>query len=123
MTKEALKIAIKEKFGTISNFSRISGIHRTRLQIMFAKGTKPTDDELERMQAKCDELEPKETGDLIDPVHLEALRQKITEWGGAYKFCQDNPRFTENQVYPLIQGKRKRNSAAAKRLFKFFKIK
>lgn len=123
MTKDELKVQIKEKFGTLSNFSRLSGIDRMRLQIIFAKGTKPTVEDLTKIGVLYLELKPKETGDLIDPERLEVLKEKINKYGGAYKFCQDNPKFTENQVYPLIQGKRKRNSSAAKRLFKFFKIK
>lgn len=122
MTKEVIKDKIKTKFGTISNFARLAGLDRYRLQIIFAKGTTPPKDELKAIWDKYNELKPKETGDLIDREKLELLKMYIDQRGGVYKFCQDNPAYPQNQVYPLIAGKRKRNSALVKSLFEFFKI-
>lgn len=122
MTKEVLKDNIKTKFGTLSNFARLGGFDRYRLQIIFARGTTPADSELQKINTAYETLEPKETGDLIDPVKLAELAKRIDEYGGVYKFCQDHPKFKQAPVYALISGKRKRNSTLVKKLFKHFKI-
>lgn len=122
MTKEDLKEKIKKKFGTLSNFARLAKLDRYRLQIVFAKGTTPPEGELQAIRNAYKELKPKETGDLIDPKKLELLEMYIEQRGGVYQFCRDNPQYPQNQVYPLIAGKRKRNSALVKSLFEFFKI-
>lgn len=122
MTKEVLKNKIKTKFGTISNFARLSGFDRYRLQIVFAKGTNPTADELAKIKQAYKDLKPKETGDLIDPQKLGLLKMYIETRGGVYKFCQDNPQFQQDPIYKLLSGKRKRNSPLVKSLFEFFRI-
>lgn len=122
MTKEVLKEKIKSKFGTISNFARIAGFDRYRLQIVFNKRTTPPADELQRIKDAYKTLKPRETGDLIDPEKLEALRTEIEAIGGTYQFCKDNPQFQYDPIYKLISGKKKRNSELVKRLFEHFKI-
>jgi len=128
MDKFKLKDRIKEKFGTLSNFSRLAGIDRTALQIVFDKNTKPTKEELQKLNAACKSIKAVQTGNVIDPKKLERLRAAIDECGGVYKFCRDNPGdevtpgYDENQIYPLLSGKRKRNSDLLKRLYDHFGI-
>lgn len=122
MTKDALKEKIKKKFGTISNFSRVAGLDRYRLQIVFNKNTKPTKEELEAIHQACKDNKAKETGDLIDPGKLEQLKARMTEYGGVYKFCKDYPNYQYDPIYKLISGKKKRNSDLVKRLFDHFEI-
>jgi hypothetical protein len=122
MTKDVLKQRIKNKFGTLSNFARLGNFDRYRLQIVFARGTTPPEEELKAIQNAYVDLKPKETGDLIDPQKLETLKMWIDQMGGVYKFCQDNPDFKQAQVYALISGKRKRNSDLVKRLYEHFKL-
>jgi hypothetical protein len=122
MTKKELKHRIKKRFKSLSNFARLGGFDRYRLQIVFAEGTTPPDNELQTYINAYNTLTPRDTGNVIDPEKLAILKTKIDIAGGVYRFCRDNPTFKMDQVYQVTAGKRKRNSDLVKRLFEFFKI-
>lgn len=120
MTKDELKAEIKNKYGTISNFSRCSKIKRIYLQKFFARDTRPDPKEFDRLVKAVADTPVKDTL-AIDPVKLEALKVKIDKYGGPYKLSKDLG-YTTYPVYQIYNGKLKRESKLAKALFRYFGI-
>jgi hypothetical protein len=122
MTKEQVKKQIKKKFKTLSNFARCAGIDRTRLQVIFARDTRPTKEEIQALADQCKTTEYRETGNLVDHEKVEALRGHIEAAGGVYRFGKDNPQFPTESIYLILNGTRKRHSKLVQSLFDHFKI-
>jgi hypothetical protein len=122
-----LQARIQKKFGSISNFSRISGIDRTRLQVLF-RVKNPDRDELNQVRKAYMEFKNVQTGNVVDPERLKKLKKAIDDAGGPYKFTKDTvdengkPIFETRAVYYVFDGERTRLSKLMKRLLDHFQI-
>lgn len=121
MTKEQLKKSIKKKFGTLSNFCRCSGMDRTKLQILLARDTRPSQEELEAVAGLCKDTQAKDTIG-IDWDKMALVFQRIDEYGGIVKFCKDHEQFPINALYVLKNKKYKRHSRLVQALYDHFQI-
>lgn len=125
MTQEQVKEKIKKKFGTVTNFAKVSGFDRYELQKMFmpfyAK-TQRYKDLLVKVNEKIKALEANPEASEISAEKLDLLKMYVEESGGVGKFCAENPDFSKDSVFQILSGKRKRMSAGVKKLFDHFQI-
>lgn len=119
--KEALKLNIKSKFHTLSNFSRLAKVDRYELQKLFAKNN-PTAKELKRIEKKVDALNAKKATGVMTPEKFNSLKSAINEAGGVKQFCEDHPRFSEDTVFKILAKNRKMISGVTAKLLKHFKL-
>ncbi len=119
--KEALKRKIKSRFGTISNFSRLSGLNRYGLQKLFAKHN-PTDKELGRVEKRISGFDPKKSTGVMTAAKFNALKKAVDEAGGVKKFCEDHPRFKEDTLFKILAKNRKMISGVTAKLLKHFQL-
>jgi hypothetical protein len=116
-TKKDLRDSIKLKFGTLSNFARLSKINRYELQKMFArKDISPID--VKAIQAGL-KLRNKSH---VDQAKLKLLRKAIDDAGGCYAFTKKHHDFSQRLTYMIYNGQQKRESALFKKLLNHFKI-
>lgn len=122
MDQELLKSKIKEKFKTISEFGRVSGIDRTELQkalMPFYATNQHYIDFRIRINEDVDRLAPRINEDDLTPSKLEWLEKEIKDRGGVVKFCRDNPQFSKDSVFHILQGRRKKINGVVRILFDF----
>ncbi len=119
MTKEKVKEAIVNKFGTLSNFARVTGTDRYRWQKLLSR--QATQDELRELHGLVKGTTKSISG-TVDPEKVELVREAIRAYGSIYKFCKDYPEFPQRQIYNLFESDRMRQSELLDRLFEHFKI-
>lgn len=122
MTQESVKQFIKEKFGTMSKFSRRSKYDRQKLQILFAVKY-PEQSELEKVHKLAEKTEVGTAKDEISPKILKRIEKVIEKAGGIRKFCEDHPEFPEPSVYQILDGSRTKISKKVKALCKVLGVK
>lgn len=122
MTKEKLKKAIKAKFGTITRFSKISGVPWERLNRMFTPKSNPRHQELSEIAFILDITENKRLSDEIPAKKLVALKRKIKRLGGVREFSRNNPEFPERSLVAILYGERKKLTPKVKELFNHFGV-
>lgn len=122
MNVKAFKNKCKKKFGSLSNFARVTKRKRMDLQILLAKKQIPREDE-ESLERDFESYNGDPVGNVITSEQLECLKICIGEAGGVYQFCKNNPDFSQRQVYEVVSGNRMRLSRLVKKLFIHFEIK
>ncbi len=127
MTIDSVKKKIKKKFGTYSNFCRVSGMDRYELQRDFLK-KKHVDDTLFR---RVKELASTLTATV--PPHrdklllkkIKLLKKALMDAGGVHAFCEQNPEFNTNTVFKILAIDSRyigRRATVMNQLFKKFGI-
>lgn len=114
-----LRIAIKKKFGTISEFARQSGVNRTELQILFAVKN-PNLKFLKRIKILLHSVTPLQPVNHLTTPNLERLREALNKAGGVTQFCRENKGFIKNTVNQIIAGRYKTLSPSVLKLFAHF---
>ena len=112
MTIEKLRSKIITKFGSISNFCRITNIDRMEIQKLFlAKKNKVLKvhqqeriDELNKLCSRTDKNGNSDK-DLTAEIRTK-IKEAIDELGGVEKFCETHP-FSMNSVFQIVAGRRK----------------
>ncbi len=124
--KDNLRTKVREKFGTITNFLRISGIDKGDFQKAFMDfyAEKPEFKKLIVEADKlCDELDNQNpVDDQLSDEKRQLLKEAIDKEGGVIKFCKDNTKFSQVSVFQILSGRRKRISPIIKNLLEHFKI-
>jgi hypothetical protein len=126
VTAKSVKDKIREKFGTVTNFLRISGVD----QLEFHKACMPfyaTKPEYKKILAEasvlCDTLDVTPADNDFTDALLSVLKASIDEFGGVEVFCEQNPQFSMVSVYQILAGRRKKISPVVRDLLNHFEIK
>jgi hypothetical protein len=125
---EKLKKRIKDKFKSINRFCRCSGEDSYQLQILFSC-EKANPGKSEERTSKLLELsdlvkatDPNNDDTKITPELRSKLHATIAELGGANKFCEDHPKFSNVTVFQILSGYRKNKTKIVYDLIKILGI-
>ena len=122
-----VKAKITEKFQTIRNFARLSGLDEMYIHNLFKrcayKITAEKKEELSNIAELCKITEKSLPEGQIKVTERNRLKVNIDlKFKSVHNFCKENPMFTETTVYQVIRGERKQKTPIVKQLFKMFNI-
>lgn len=100
MTRKQLMAAIKEKFGTYSNFCEQAGLDRYKLQKYFLGNVNCEQEEIDKIEKVFSKTENNVSADFNKAV--KKIKRALKKYGGAYKFSKDNPEFNENTIHQIV---------------------
>jgi len=125
MNANQIKARIKRKFGSLSQFARLSGMDRYELQKQFARRSGNAGF-LAQVNAKAGATSAQGKGGAIGPEKLARLKQALNAFGGVDKFCLENEaqhgNYSRASIFQLLAGRRKRITPIIRELFAFFDI-
>ncbi len=112
-TAGEVKDRIREKFGTVTNFLRISGVDKLEFQkacMPFYANHYGFQKLLQEYYAMVDKIDVTPADDsFTDAIH-EELKTHVYSYGSVEKFCEKYPEFSQVSVYQILAGSRKRIS-------------
>jgi len=112
MNMEATRVKelIKAEFGSLSEFCKVTGRDRYELQLFFANCNRKMTVEREQELAVLEDeaLRNADRPYFIDASLQMKMRMAVRRYGGARKFTDDNPEFTTNVVYQIMNKAKRR---------------
>lgn len=120
MKTENVRALIIKKFGTLSNFSDLSGYDRYELQKVF--GLKEPGEKLKNLYELARITTDPIGGGKVTPKLIELMKSKINGLGGVAKFCSDNPQYKVVTVYQILSGRKKNVRGTVRDLVNTLKI-
>lgn len=117
-----LKKEIAKKFGSQSQFARLAGIDRMRLQILWVVKN-PDLEFLAQVRSLLHRVKPKPSQEPLTPKLLKLIRGAINASGGVGPFCKENKGFSRDTINQIVAGRYKTQSAKVKELLAHLKIK
>lgn len=125
MTKaERIKQKIRKKFGTVSEFCRISGYDHYDVQKAFMPFYSKDAEFikfLDEMSLRCEQIQYSPEDKALPKKKRELLKEAIDQYGGVWAFCV-NEGYKEVTVHQILQGTRKTMSRTVKKLLLHFNI-
>lgn len=122
-----VKVAIKDKFGSITKFCQLAGIDWQDLNRFFSAAAKKMTPEREKYLAALAGLVRTTRVRAVETEMDTKLRKKIMaaveEYGGATYFCQENPQFNATSLRHIMNGRRKKINGTVRDLLKTLNIK
>lgn len=125
-TAKKVKDKIRGKFGTVTNFLRISGMDKAEFQkaCMTFYADKPEYQKiLADAVALVDTLDVTPGEKDFTPFMQFALKTSIDGFGGVEHFCKTYPQFSPVSLYQILSGRRKKVSPIVRDLLEHFDIK
>lgn len=128
MELKELNKRIKDKFGTISSFCRVSGEDPYHIQKLFSSERKKTDrtkdnsQEMARLGLLVKDCTPTKDKTKISPELKAKIGDAITARGGVLKFIAEYPQFSKITIYQILDGHRKRRTTLVDNVIKFLEI-
>lgn len=106
-----LKIAIKNKFGTLKHFAYCSGLDYYLLNKFFGRklGVLNMDEMKKNLPLILESTECKPHKNMISDEERENLRRRIlVNYRSVNQFITDNPHFSKSFISNVINGRRKK---------------
>ena len=122
-----VKVAMKDKFGSITKFCELAGINWQDLNRFFSAYKKKVTPEREKYLAalaalvKTTRVRPLSTE--LDAKLRKRLVAAVEEYGGATFFCQENPQFNATSLRHIMNGRRKKINGTVRAILQTLNIK
>jgi len=107
--KRDVKKFIKDKFGGLAKFCRISGYDRYEMQKLFQM-QEPHMRKLRELMAIARRTKPGHDPKELSSEDLAKMKEAIDKAGGVSKFVELNPQFKRRTVFKILAGGIKRIS-------------
>jgi hypothetical protein len=122
MKRDTLKKKIKEKFGTHSNFARITGLDRYELQRDFLEKEGAVNPQLMlRLEELYHSAEPAPSRPVFTPEQITEIREAINEVGGVAVFSEANE-YSKDTIFQILSGRMKTIGRVGQKLLIDLKI-